>query len=143
MAAIHPPVEYAGSMARDCGIYRTKRRTEEASLEVCRSGSVHLEAYLVVLMSLIGRGMCPYHISTLEQTICPERRNAARLNSLVYIFFVWLAAFSIFCSAPESNLELQWAFGFNSTAGRGAVHYTAKGNFVVGAGSAGVVTHQV
>lgn len=46
-------------------------------------------------------------------------------------------------SAPESNLELQWAFGFNSTASRGAVHYTAKGNVVVGAGSAGVVIHQV
>ncbi|CAN0063286.1 unnamed protein product [Pylaiella littoralis] len=45
-------------------------------------------------------------------------------------------------SAPESNLELQWAFGFNSTASRGAVHYTVKGNVVVGAGSAGVVTHQ-
>eukprot|EP00752_Nemacystus_decipiens_P004400 g4020.t2 len=45
-------------------------------------------------------------------------------------------------SAPESNLELQWAFGFNSTAGRGAVHYTAKGNLVTGAGSAGVVTRQ-
>lgn len=36
-----------------------------------------------------------------------------------------------------------WAFGFNSTASRGAVHYTARGEVVAGAGSTGVVTNQV
>ncbi|CAM9729145.1 unnamed protein product, partial [Laminaria digitata] len=45
-------------------------------------------------------------------------------------------------SSPDSNLELLWAFGFNSTASRGAVHYSAKGEVIAAAGSAGVITHQ-
>lgn len=68
-----------------------------------------------------------------------DKRDPHRSNLVKVDCFPFFVA----CSAPESNLELQWAFGFNSTASRGAVHYSAKGNMVVGSGSAGVVTHQV
>ncbi|CAM9122646.1 unnamed protein product [Ascophyllum nodosum] len=45
-------------------------------------------------------------------------------------------------SAPDSNLELVWAFGFNSMAGRGAVHYTVRGEVIFAVGACGVVANQ-
>ncbi|CAM9100029.1 unnamed protein product [Discosporangium mesarthrocarpum] len=45
-------------------------------------------------------------------------------------------------SAPNSNLELEWTYSFNSTASRGSIHYTVKGNVVFGSGSTGVLLNQ-
>lgn len=40
-------------------------------------------------------------------------------------------------------MELDWAFGFNSIGSRGAVHYSASADVVIGAGCSGVVIRQV
>lgn len=124
----------AGSLARDRCFHRTERGAEKASLEVCTGRrTVRSEGK---------------HPSPTSDTHTQKRRRIRtdsfqigniNLDSILCcVLFVGPG-----CSAPESNLELLWAFGFNSTASRGAVHYTVKGNVVAGSGSTGVVTHQV
>lgn len=105
---------------------------------MCRSWlSVHLEAHLHGSIDEVLQVGNVHPNKTLVQN------GERQLDSTLSFIVILGSRCFLCCSAPESNLELQWAFGFNSTAGRGVVHYTAKGNLVVGAGSAGVVTHQV